>query len=171
MGDARSRHRSVTLFFLGPHLAGNIAGIAIFGSAVCGMAGAGVGSFMILVSGMAGNLVNALLYETGHLSVGSSTAVFGAIGILSAHQSIRKFRLPAQRLRAWLPVAAGLALLSILGSGKHTDLTAHLFGFMAGILIGAFYTTVVKRPAAKIYQASSLLIVLGILVLSWTRAL
>jgi len=41
--------------------------------------------------------------------------------------------------RHWfIPVAAGLALLAILGTeGKNTDLGAHLFGFCAGVLCGA----------------------------------
>ena len=64
----------------------------------------------------------------------------------------KKFRLPGRQIRAWLPLGAELALLGILGSGKHTDLTAHLFGFMAGLIPGAFYCVLVKQPAAGIYQ-------------------
>jgi len=152
------------------HLAGNILGIAIFGTAVCTIMGWGIGWLMILVTGIAGNLVNAVLYKAGHLSVGASTAVFGAIGILAAHQFLKKFKLPGRRMRAWLPLGGGLALLGILGSGEHTDLTAHLFGFAAGIILGALYGVLVKRPAAKAYQACFLLIALSVLVMSWMRA-
>jgi hypothetical protein len=73
-------------------------------------------------------------------------------------------------MRAWLPIGGGLALLSILGSGKNTDLTAHLFGFMAGIILGALYGVLVKRSAARAYQACFLLITLTVLVMSWMRA-
>lgn len=152
------------------HLAGNILGIAIFGTAVCTIMGWGIGWLMILVTGIVGNLVNAVLYKAGHLSVGASTAVFGAIGILAAQQFLKKFRLPGRRMRAWLPLGGGLALLGILGSGEHTDLTAHLFGFAAGIILGALYGVLVKRPAAKAYQACFLLIALSVLIMSWMRA-
>jgi rhomboid protease GluP len=166
-------YRSVTSLMIHAnvlHLVGNMLGIAVFGTAVCTITGWGVGWLMILVTGIAGNLLNAVLYKTGHLSIGASTAVFGAIGILAAQQFFKKFRLPGQRMRAWLPLGGGLALLSILGSGKHTDLTAHLFGFMAGIILGAFYGLLVKRTPARVYQACFMLIALGVVIMSWMSA-
>ena len=165
-------YRSVTSLMIHAnalHLAGNILGIAIFGTAVCSVMGWGVGWLMILITGIVGNLVNAVLYKTGHLSVGASTAVFGAIGILAAQQFYKKFRLPGQRMKSWLPLGAGLGLLSILGSGTHTDLTAHLFGFKAGIILGALYGLFVKRPASRAWQPFFLLLALTVLVVSWTR--
>ncbi|NVM21151.1 MAG: rhomboid family intramembrane serine protease [Desulfobacterales bacterium] len=149
------------------HLAGNIFGIAIFGTAVCTITGWGVGWLMILATGIAGNLLNALLYKAGHLSVGASTAVFGAIGILAAHQFVKKVRLPGRQMKAWLALGGGLALLGILGSGKYTDLTAHMFGFIAGIVLGAVYGFFVKRPAAKAYQVCFLVIALCLIIISW----
>ncbi len=151
------------------HLAGNILGIGLFGTAVCTITGWGVGWLMILATGTVGNLMNALLYKTGHLSVGASTAVFGAIGILAAHQFFKKLRLSGQRMRAWLPLGGGLALLGILGSGEHVDLTAHLLGFVAGIILGLLYAVFVKRPAARPYQACCLGIALSVLVIAWMR--
>jgi membrane associated rhomboid family serine protease len=166
-------YRSVTSLMIhanAMHLAGNMLGIAIFGTAVCTITGWGVGWFMILATGVSGNLINAFLYKTGHLSIGASTAVFGAVGILAAHQFFKKFRLPGRRMKAWLPLGAGLAILSMLGSGgERTDLTAHLFGFMAGLILGAFYGVLVKRPAARAYQICFLLIALSVLVMSWMR--
>ena len=166
-------YRSVTALMIhanAMHLAGNMLGIAIFGTAVCTITGWGVGWFMILATGVLGNLMNAVLYKTGHLSIGASTAVFGAVGILAAHQFFKKFRLPGRRMKAWLPLGAGLALLGILGSGgEHTDLMAHLFGFMAGLILGAFYGVFVKRPATRAYQICFFLIALSVLVMSWMR--
>lgn len=165
-------YRSVTALMIhanAMHLAGNMLGIAIFGTAVCTITGWGVGWFMILATGVSGNLMNAVLYKTGHLSIGASTAVFGAVGILAAHQFFKKFRLPGRRMKAWLPLGAGLALLSILGSGERSDLTAHLFGFMAGLILGAFYGVFVKQPATRAYQICFLLIALSVLVMSWMR--
>ena len=76
-------YRAVTALMLhadSVHLAGNMVGIALFGTAVCSVTGWGVGWLIILLSGAAGNLLNAVFYQTDHLSIGASTAVFGAVG-------------------------------------------------------------------------------------------
>jgi rhomboid protease GluP len=166
-------YRSVTSLMLHAdplHLMGNIAGIAIFGTAVCSIMGWGVGWLMILATGIVGNLTNALLYESGHISIGASTAIFGAIGMLSAHQFFQKFNQSGQKMKAVLPLACGLALLGILGSGKHTDVMAHLFGFLAGIILGSLYSLLVKGPKTMGYQAGSLLLTLGLLVMAGLKA-
>ena len=166
-------YRSVTSLMLHAdplHLMGNIAGIAVFGTAVCTVMGWGMGWLMILVTGMLGNLMNALLYESGHISVGASTAIFGAIGILSAHQFFKKFKQSGQKIKAFLPLASGLALLGILGSGAHSDVMAHLFGFLTGIVLGCLYGLFIKRPIIKEYQAGSLLLTVCLLALAWLRA-
>jgi len=93
-----------------------------------------------------GNFANALFYETRHVSIGASTAVFGALGILAGYQFLTKIKHPRQRIKAWLPLAGGLALLAILGSGAESDIMAHLFGFLSGILLGLGYTLVGRRP-------------------------
>jgi rhomboid protease GluP len=167
-------YRTVTSLMIhaGPlHILGNVVGIGLFGTAVCGITGTGVGWLMILATGVVGNLVNALLYRTDHVSVGASTAVFGAIGILAAYQFFRKFRLRSRRARAWLPLAGGLALLGILGTGKHVDLTAHLSGFVTGMVFGGLYAAFVRRPVSRTRQASCLIIALGVVIMSWMRAL
>ena len=167
-------YRTVTALMLHsdyPHLAGNMAGIAIFGTAVCNITGAGVGWLMILLTGILGNLTNAVLYRYGHISIGASTAVFGAIGILAAYQLSRKIKIPGQRMKAWLPFAGGLALLGFLGSSKHSDLTAHLFGFMAGICLGLLYALYLCYLLEKRHQIYCMATTIGIVFLSWYRIL
>jgi len=149
------------------HLLGNMVGISIFATSVCSIMGLGVGWLMILVTGIAGNLTNALLHKGGHLSVGASTAIFGAIGILSAYQFVRKFRVPEQRAKAFLPFCGGLALLGILGSGRHSDLTGHLFGFIYGIIAGLLYCAFVNRPVYPKYQIALMFLVGCIIAASW----
>ncbi|MDY6986530.1 MAG: rhomboid family intramembrane serine protease [Thermodesulfobacteriota bacterium] len=153
------------------HLLGNLVGIGLFGTALCSITGAGVGWLMILTTGMVGNLVNAFLYRTGHVSIGASTAVFGAIGILAAYQCVRKMRLPGWRAKAWVPLAGGVALLGLLGSGKHVDLTAHLAGFMTGIVLGGGYALLAKGQVPRTYQAYCLVVTVGLLATSWMRGL
>jgi rhomboid protease GluP len=166
-------YRSVTSLMLHAgllHLMGNIAGIIVFGTAVCTIMGWGVGWLMIVITGMVGNLMNALLYESGHISVGASTAIFGAIGMLSVHQFFEKIKQSGHKMKAFLPLSCGLALLGILGSGAHTDVMAHLFGFFAGIVSGSLYRLFVKRPIRKEYQAGTVLVTVCLLALAWLKA-
>lgn len=149
------------------HLAGNMVGIAVLGSAVCSIMGWGVGWLMILSSGIAGNLMNAFIYKAGHSSIGASTAVFGALGILTAWQFLRRIKQPGRHFKALLPIGAGFALLGFMGSSLHADIMAHLFGFFSGMIIGSFYSTTVKqRPEFRI-QAGAFLLVITILVRAW----
>ena len=167
-------YRTVTALMLHasyPHLVGNMVGIAIFGTAVCNITGAGVGWLMILLTGILGNLANAVLFRYGHISIGASTSVFGAVGILAAYQLSRKMKIAGQRMKAWLPLAGGLALLGLLGSSKHSDLTAHLFGFLAGIFLGLIYDMYLCYLLEKKHQIYCMGLTIGTVVLSWSRAL
>ena len=163
-------YRSVTALMIhadAAHLAGNMVGIVVFGTAVAAETGWGLGWLMILVSGISGNLLNAVLHESGHLSVGASTAVFGALGILAGYQGIRRFRSRRNRLAGLVPLACGLALLGFVGSGENVDIMAHLMGFMTGIGMGAVYALFLRVPPNKYVQAGSLLLVFGIIFLAW----
>jgi len=152
------------------HLLGNMAGIAILGSAVCSIMGWGVGWLTILSSGIAGNVLNAVVYKAGHSSIGASTAVFGALGILSAWQVLRRVKQPGRRLKALMPLGAGLALLGFMGSSVHTDVLAHLFGFLSGIVVGGLYgATVREQPDIK-FQTTALALVAVILLRAWLGA-
>ena len=153
------------------HLAGNIVGIAVFATAVCNLTGSGLGWSMILASGILGNLVNAWLVRSAHTSIGASTAVFGAVGILAAVQFYKKHRAGASRFRAGLPLAGGLALLAFLGAGEHTDITAHLFGFCSGALLGLLYSLRVRRPPPHKVQRRWLAAAAAIMALSWLPVL
>lgn len=126
------------------HLAGNLAIGGVLVILLCREIGAGLAWSLILGSGILGNLTNASLHFSGHISVGASTAVFGAVGILAATGVVRHRH---HLQRRWpLPVAAGLALLTVLGTaGEHTDLGAHLFGFLWGMVLGAVAEHLVGR--------------------------
>ena len=110
---------------------------------LCREVGSGLAWSLAVAAGFLGNVANAHAQMPTHVSVGASTAVFGVIGILASLNMIR-YRHVA---RKWiLPVAAGLALLVALGTeGERTDLGAHFFGFLAGIVLG-----VVASPLGRV---------------------
>ncbi len=149
------------------HLVGNLVGMAIFATGVCSITGWGVGWLLILAAGISGNLINAYVYEYGHNSIGASTAVFGALGLLSSYQLLKKIRMSGSRFQVLLPLGAGLALLAFTGSSSHTDIMAHLFGFLSGVALGFVYYGLVQHPSRWRYQFGASICVAGVLAMSW----
>ncbi|MFH1808315.1 MAG: rhomboid family intramembrane serine protease [Pseudomonadota bacterium] len=148
--------RTVTALFLHgdvAHLLGNMVGLILFGGAVAALWGAGAGWALVLATGALGNLLNALLHQQGHNSIGASTAVFGAIGLLAVTNALARHRDRRERLRAWLPLAAGFALLGLLGSSEKTDVTAHLFGFGMGLVLALLWRQLGSRVRTASRQA------------------
>jgi len=100
-----------------------------------------------LLSGMLGNFMNVLYREPGYASLGFSTAMFGIVGLLCADIAIRT---PTQGFRrVVLPVAAGVAVLALLGAeGRNIDYAAHIFGLLAGFMVGPAVSFMVRHDNA-----------------------
>ena len=105
----------------------------------------GTAWLVCILSGAAGNLLNAVIQGAGHISIGFSTAVFGAAGALAGLRFVSgegPLFMPhgttPHRSSGWLiPVAASLALVATLGTaGENTDIGAHFFGLLAGGVLG-----------------------------------
>ena len=154
------------------HLISNLALGGIFIVWLCRDLGSGLAWNLLLGSGILGNLANACLQPPDHSSVGASTAVFGAVGILAAISLVRCRR---HRRKRWaLPGAAALALLALLGTeGKNTDLGAHLFGFVFGIGLGLATEYLVGRYGrpGRALNALLALVAAGLAVTAWWAAL
>lgn len=126
---------ALTLHADGLHLLGNLAIGGFFIAFLCRSLGSGLAWSLLLASGTLGNLLNAWVQSPRHHSVGASTTVFGAVGLLAAINLLDDRQ--HLRHRWYLPLAAALALLALLGSeGENTDIGAHLFGFAFGIALG-----------------------------------
>ena len=116
------------------HLLGN----CLFGGFLfhffCRLTGNGLGLFAVLFTSTLANYLNVVLHGSHHLFVGFSTAVFAIIGMLAMVS--RKYRTGKRYLHI-LPFMAGAALLAMIGSsGERTDLGAHLFGLLCGLISG-----------------------------------
>ena len=154
---------------------GHVLANAIFGAlflgAVCTSLGAGVGFALVLLAGAGGNLLNALFQGSHHVSVGASTAVFGAVGLLSG-LSVARRRRRSQGRPWWVPMGAGLALLAMLGTtGERVDLWAHLLGLLVGVALGVpagFAFPIPPRAAVQWLFGSGAFLVIAY---SWTFAL
>lgn len=144
------------------HVAANAVAIAIFLGAVARRLGPAVATWLALAAGVTGNVLTALVAPGGHVSIGASTAVFGALGTLSALQVPRR--------NAWLTLGAGVALLGFLGTGARADLLAHLLGFAAGV-VGGLAVRRVTPPRRSLYQPVVALLAVVPIALAWWRAL
>ena len=153
------------------HALGNAIFGALFFGAVFRGFGVGVGAALILTAGAAGNLANALLQAPHHISVGASTAVFGAVGLLCGQAAARRLRRARAGLRAWVPLAAGVALIAMLGTSQRSDLWAHLLGFAAGGFLGIPAGLALPRRARPLVQCLAVTATLGALLYCWKLAL
>ncbi|MFT3867917.1 MAG: rhomboid family intramembrane serine protease [Nibricoccus sp.] len=133
------------------HLVSNAAnGFMIF-SVVIATFGFYAGWSLIGASAITGNVAAVALHAgDDYRSLGASTAVFAALGLLvgrAIRLAIRVGRL--HRLRTLLtPLFAGLVILGLYGAGGvQVDVLAHALGFAAGILFGfCAVRTNVKTP-------------------------
>ncbi|MFT5290536.1 MAG: rhomboid protease GluP [Planctomycetota bacterium] len=138
--------RSVTALTLHAdlvHLASNMTYGALFGALVAYGLGGGIGWLAILMGGVLGNVINIFVQNPEHRSIGASTAVFAAVGVLAGSEVVRRHLLQQRRIRRAAPILVAFLLLSYLGMGgaehrdQTTDVSAHVTGLLAGFAIGA----------------------------------
>jgi len=136
------------------------------------LTGNGIGLMAMLGTASLATLINVLVHGPGHFFVGFSTAIFSVIGMLCTIS----FAMQTKRLAAhfFMPVMSGLALLAFLGSsGERTDLGAHLFGLLCGLVGGNFVRLPVFASLRSSFAGQTILgsTVLTIFVFCWFIAL
>jgi membrane associated rhomboid family serine protease len=160
---------ALTLHADAPHVVGNAAASVVLVGAVTLQLGPGVGLWLLLLAGAGGNALTAVAHGIHHDSVGASTALFGAIGILAAAQVVSRGRRPAAR-QLWMVVGASLALLALLGTSPEADLLAHLFGLLLGGALRLAAAPVLPQPLRPPAQWALAMAVLVVVVGAWLRA-
>jgi membrane associated rhomboid family serine protease len=161
---------ALTLHADAPHVIGNAGASAVLVGAVSHQLGPGVGLCLLLLAGAGGNALTAAAHGTHHDSVGASTAMFGAIGILGATRVVARGRRLAGR-KPWMVAAASLALLGLLGTSPGGDLLAHLFGLLLGGALGLAAAPALPRLLRPPAQWALAVAVLAVVVGAWLRAL
>ena len=132
------------------HVAGNALAVAVLLPPLVQRFGAGVALVLLLLAGALGNVLAAMTHDARHSAVGASTAAFGAVGVLVALRLIPR-EAPTSRKR-WTAPVAGVVLLVTLGAARDADLAAHVFGFVAGVLVGLVAGVALRRRLGPAMQ-------------------
>lgn len=156
------------------HLGGNLVFGSFFGYFLGRYLGTGVGALAVLAAASAANVVSAWMQGEPYRSIGASTAVFAALGLLAVYTWRRGFLRDTPWRARLAPIVAALGLLAFTGtSGANTDLGAHLFGFIAGCLSGAAlarFAPVRWLANGRVQKIAAAVTVLAIAA-SWVAAL
>ena len=164
---------ALTLHLSGPHLAANLGAGIWFGYLAGRQLGAGTAWLLIVLGSGVANWVEGFVGPPWHQSVGASTAVFTALGLMAAYTWGERLRVPQSWVGRWGPLVAGIVLLGWLGSaGKHTDIMAHVLGFAVGALLG--WTVAQPAVSQRLHRAPqwpAALAAAAIMALAWGLAL
>jgi rhomboid protease GluP len=164
---------ALTLHLDEGHVASNLLFGTLFGFLAGRVLGGGVAWMSIVLAGALGNFVNAIIQAPEHTSIGASTAVFAALGVIVANSLRPSSSKSESLLRRWSPLVGGVMLLALIGvGGERTDVLAHVTGFLAGILIGWGSSRLpIDWLANDKLQLSAAVATLAIVLISWMIAI
>jgi rhomboid protease GluP len=154
------------------HLLSNIGFGVLFCFTAARLVGSGVAFASVIICAAMANVLDALLMPRAHVSIGASTIVFAALGLISAYSWRLQFSKRMRWAHRWAPLVIGIAMLGLIGSGgENTDVLAHLAGFFCGALFGVL----LARMPARVLESRVLQIATGagaisLLVGAWIRA-
>ena len=157
---------ALTLHADAGHILANAAAMLVFLTLAAWRLGPGGSVAVVLVSGILGNFAAALFHASNVVSLGASTAVFGALGLLVALALTD----PTRRRGAWVVIAASLALLGFLGTSPGSDVIAHLTGWASGLAIGLPIAFAWRKPPAMREQILLAVISFAIVAGAWLLA-
>jgi membrane associated rhomboid family serine protease len=183
-GELQRTATALTLHAHVPHLLSNLVFGALFSYLLFHSYGAGLGTLAMLLAGMLGNWINAWIQAPEHLSIGASTAVFAAVGLLGGSEARARHLLREPEASRFAPIGGALLLMLYLGVGggkvgadqeylmDNVDVLAHLFGLLWGVVLGGLLGSLprswIERPGLQLACALGAWALLG---LCWVVAL
>ncbi|PLR95558.1 rhomboid family intramembrane serine protease [Bacillus sp. T33-2] len=119
------------------HVLFNSFSLILFGPALERMVGKVRFLILYLVSGIAANAATFLLQPLTFTHVGSSGAIFGLFGFYIAIITFKRFMLSKENSQTIMTIAAIGIIMTFIQ--PNINVTAHLFGFLSGFLIGGLF--------------------------------
>lgn len=155
------------------HVTSNAFCCALIGTMVCRRIGDGGAWLLIVASGAIGNLITDFLFQEGHVAVGASTAIFGAIGILAGMRVMEYLlhRGPIRFRGIGVPLVVVLAVFSLMGISPEADIMAHLMGAVAGFWVGLAGPWLARVRQRKVWQLVLLGLACAPVLIAWAVAL
>lgn len=146
------------------HLVGNTAFGLIFGVIAGRHYGSGLAWLLIVLCGAAGNYLNAHLQADMFVSIGASTAMFAAVGLIGGMFFRRRFISG----RGWkynaIPIVGVIGIFAFMGIGsERTDVVAHLTGLFCGLVAGVIVASFDLLRIGKSGQILAGIAALGLL--------
>lgn len=161
---------ALTLHVDAVHVLGNAVASAVLVPPLVQRLGVGAALWLMLVAGVVGNALSALVHAPDHVAIGASTSTFGVIGALAAIRLAPPRREVATR-RGWVVIAASVLLLIFLGTSRTADVVAHAAGLVAGLVLGFGAGVLVRRPPAATAQATLVALTAVAVAAAWWLAL
>jgi len=154
------------------HLLGNIVFGVFFGLFAGRLLGSGIAWLAIVLAAATGNALNTLFLDASHRSIGASTAVFAALGLVAGYVWFGKLMSQERWSTRFGPIVGGLALLMYTGTGgENTDIGAHLLGFVCGFGAGLVLIRLGKLPQDARTQLFAGASAFGLIFFGWAIAL
>lgn len=117
------------------HMLFNSFSLVLFGPALERFLGKGRFIGIYLATGILANMATLFLKPLNYIHVGSSGAIFGLFGVYIAMLVFRKDLMSRQNSQIILTIAAIAFIMTFIQ--PNINVTAHLFGFLAGFLLGS----------------------------------
>ncbi len=171
-GELWRTFTALTLHLNLKHLLGNMGFGALFGFFAGRLAGNGIAWLTIVLAAALANGLNTMLLDVSHRSIGASTAVFAALGLVSGF--VWRGKLMAQDRWPYRlgPIVGGIALLAFTGTGtENTDVGAHLAGFVCGFGAGVLLIRAAPLLDNDRVQSLSAAFAIALIAGSWMIAL
>jgi membrane associated rhomboid family serine protease len=124
---------------LGHLVSNSVGGLLVF-SALVTTLGLRAGWWLLAAAAVGGNVAAVMFHhDAPYRSLGASTAVFAGLGLLTgrAVRVMSRSGHPHRWRAVLVPLAAGFAVLGLLGAGGvNIDVLAHATGFASGLILG-----------------------------------